>query len=113
MRYCPAMRNLRGWLSIMVLALAGCGGGGSDGDGGPSSSDGSGQRDAPLGPDAGPRNARVFDHAYADLSAIPSSCIEGIKSSAQVFHYAHRSHGSQLIVGAESLESAMPTYGFN
>src|SRR5687767_1835801 len=55
---------------------------------------------------------RIFDHRHTDLADVPLSCIEGVKNSAAIFHYAHRSHGSQIIVGAESLELGDPTYGF-
>jgi hypothetical protein len=100
-------------LSVVVLALVGCsggGGGGGDDDG----SNDAGHPDAdPNRPDAPPRDGRVFDHTYTDLSTITPACLDAIKASSAIFHYAHRSHGYQIIVGAESLEQTTPAYGFN
>ncbi|RMH44669.1 MAG: hypothetical protein D6689_01890 [Deltaproteobacteria bacterium] len=46
------------------------------------------------------------------MSAIPAACLAHLTSGEFVFHYAHRSHGSQIIVGAESIEQAAPQYAF-
>ncbi len=54
----------------------------------------------------------VFDHRHTDLASVPDACIGELKQSTLVFHYAHRSHGSQIIVGAKSLAAAHPKYGF-
>jgi hypothetical protein len=68
---------------------------------------------APPRPDAAPvPDDLIFDHRHTDLADVPLACIETVKNSTAIFHYAHRSHGSQLIVGAESLEQADPTYAF-
>jgi len=66
----------------------------------------------PNAPDAAPPVAGVFDHRTTNLAAIPANCIDEVKSSSFVFHYAHRSHGSQIIVGADSIEAESPTYAF-
>lgn len=106
------MNHSRVGLAVVGLALVGCSGGGGGG-GGQGSNDASASVDAdPNRPDAPPRDGRVFDHRYTDLSTITPSCLDAIKSSSLIFHYAHRSHGSQIIVGAESLEATTPDYGF-
>ncbi|WP_437955995.1 hypothetical protein WME76_31635 [Sorangium sp. So ce119] len=63
-------------------------------------------------PDPDPANARTFDHRHAALEGIPASCLDALKSGDFIFHYTHRSHGSQIIVGAESIEANNPAYGF-
>lgn len=63
-------------------------------------------------PDAAPSGALIFDHRHTALDAIPSTCINAVKAGTFVFHYAHRSHGSQIIVGARSIEADLPTFGF-
>ncbi|WP_437552500.1 hypothetical protein WME97_14500 [Sorangium sp. So ce367] len=59
-----------------------------------------------------PADARTYDHHHTNLADIPASCIAELKSGDFVFHYAHRSHGFQIIVGSESLEEGNATYGF-
>lgn len=63
-------------------------------------------------PDASTSGSWVFDHNDTDLSSVSSACIDQLKTSTFIFHYAHRSHGSQIIVGANSLEAANPSLGF-
>ncbi|WP_437731791.1 hypothetical protein [Sorangium sp. So ce1335] len=63
-------------------------------------------------PDPDPGNARTFDHRHTALDVIPASCLDALRSGNFIFHYAHRSHGSQIIVGAESIEAGNPAYGF-
>lgn len=63
-------------------------------------------------PDATSPAGFVFDHRHTDLGEIPASCIEAVEASSFVFHYAHRSHGSQIIVGAESIANGSASYGF-
>lgn len=92
----------------VLLLLAACGG--DDSDGG---HDGSGDADAdPDQPDGGPLSAQIFDHAHIGAEDIPSGCLDQLKSGDFVFHYAHRSHGSQIIVGADSLEADLADLQF-
>lgn len=96
----------------LVLALAsGCGDDSADDDG----SGGSTTTGTTTGTNTNTGTPSVegfFDHRHTDLAQVPESCVEQLKSGSFVFHYAHRSHGAQLIQGAESLEDAMPLYGF-
>ena len=46
----------------------------------------------------------IIDHNCTDISRIPDSWLNQVKGNLRV-HYAHTSHGSQLITGAETLES--------
>ncbi|HPB28849.1 MAG TPA: hypothetical protein PLU41_09865 [Acidobacteriota bacterium] len=50
--------------------------------------------------------AIVVDHTCTDLSAIPESVINTVKSQRKV-HYAHTSHGSQINTGLELLETVL------
>ncbi len=59
---------------------------------------------APQAP-AGPI---VIDHTCTDLSRIPPAWLEEAKKLA--FHYAHTSHGSQIVSGIEKLEELDPAY---
>ncbi len=64
-------------------------------------------------PNPDPANARTFDHRHASSDAVSRRAAP--RSSRRgdfVFHYAHRSHGFQIIVGAESIEAKTPTYAF-
>ncbi|WP_437276454.1 hypothetical protein WME90_35140 [Sorangium sp. So ce375] len=91
-------------------ATTGAGGGATSGS---TSASGGGVTTASGGdPNPDPANARTFDHRHASLDGIPASCVDALKSGDFVFHYAHRSHGFQLIVGAESIEAKTPAYGF-
>lgn len=99
---------LIGGLSLVLLA---CGGGDDDGGGDGGNAGGDGGANPTF--DAGPiPEGSIFDHRHADLSAIPSSCLDHLKGGSFVFHYAHRSHGSQIIVGAEAIAADMPVYAF-
>ncbi|MBN1297941.1 hypothetical protein JXA80_14280 [bacterium] len=50
----------------------------------------------------------VIDHTCTDISQIPATWIEAAKQLT--LHYAHTSHGSQVISGALTLESLDGTY---
>ena len=52
----------------------------------------------------------VIDHTTTDLSQIPDYWIEQAKKLT--LHYAHTSHGSQIISGLEALHSEDPKYDF-
>lgn len=85
---------------VVLLLLGACGG--DDSDGG---HDGSGDADAdPNQPDGGPLSAQVFDHNHIGVEDISAGCIDQLTAGDFAFHYAHRSHGSQIIVGANALE---------
>ncbi len=51
----------------------------------------------------------IIDHTCTDLSQIPDAWLEEAKKLT--FHYAHTSHGSQIISGIAKLEQVDPTYG--
>ena len=51
----------------------------------------------------------LIDHTCTDLTQIPAQWINAVKSGAPL-HYAHTSHGSQLITGVERLEAANAIY---
>ena len=104
---CAVMTRSLALASIAVLALtAACGGDSSN----PDDPDGGNNPRADANPNL-PEGV-VFDHRHADLGAIPGDCLAHLKDGSFVFHYAHRSHGSQIIVGADAIEADMPTYGF-
>jgi hypothetical protein len=50
----------------------------------------------------------IIDHTCCDLSQIPTYWIDQAKQLT--IHYAHTSHGSQVISGATNLESMYPFY---
>lgn len=95
--------------SLLSLGAAACGGedGSSSGGGGAGGTGSGGSTGSGV-----PGEYRVFDHRHAALDQIPASCISQLQSGNFVFHYAHRSHGAQIIEGADSIEMADPTYGF-
>jgi hypothetical protein len=113
-----ATRRGRVWL-LACFALSGCGESRStsvDGSTSDASIVGGGDaatRDAFV-PDDPPPEGRVFDHRHAvSPAAIPDACIDHLRSGAFVFHYGHRSHGSQITVGAELLEDLDDRYAFD
>ena len=53
----------------------------------------------------------IIDHTCTDISQIPPYWIEQAKLFA--FHYAHTSHGSQIMTGLTHLESVDPTYAMS
>lgn len=55
----------------------------------------------------------IVDHTCTDLSTIPQNYIDAIKASPYVFHYASRSHGSQLVTGIENLENQNSLYNID
>lgn len=107
---------------MLSLVAVGCGddtsgasppGGGGAGGGGTGGAGGNPVDGGPP-PDAGqPSDERLFDHRHTGVEQVPQSCIDAVKASTGVFHYGHRSHGGQIVSGAESLEAAAPAYGFD
>jgi hypothetical protein len=55
-----------------------------------------------------PRQTIVVDHRHTDISKIPAYWIEQARKLA--VHYAHTSHGSQVLDGLRWLESRSATY---
>jgi len=55
---------------------------------------------------AGAHQAIVVDHTCTDISRVPEYWIEQARELA--FHYAHTSHGSQIMSGLEKLEVVDP-----
>ncbi len=104
------MLRMKATISVLILVLAGCGGDGSS-DGGHDADPNAPDAD-PNAPDGGPLSAQVFDHHHIDVEELSSGCLDQLKSGDFVFHYAHRSHGSQIIVGANSLEGDLADLRF-
>jgi hypothetical protein len=53
----------------------------------------------------------LIDHNCTDVSLIPSAEIDAVQDNIK-WHYAHTSHGQQLVCGLISLESNQPEYAF-
>ena len=53
----------------------------------------------------------IIDHTCTDISQIPPYWIEQAKLFS--FHYAHTSHGSQIMTGLSHLEGVDPTYALS
>lgn len=62
-----------------------------------------GRYGAPAGVPAQARGVIIVDHRSTDVSAIPEEWVT--RAKALTLHYAHTSHGSQLITGAQDLEA--------
>lgn len=96
--------------SLLALGAAACGeSDGGDGAGGAGTT-------TTTGTSTGsgvPGEYRVFDHRTTALDQIPAGCVSQLQSGNFVFHYAHRSHGAQIIEGAASIMATDPTYGFD
>lgn len=56
----------------------------------------------------GANSAIIIDHNCTDLSQIPDTWIDQVKTMS--IHYAHTSHGEQLTVGLERIEAIDPKY---
>jgi len=54
--------------------------------------------------------AVIIDHTATDLSRIPAEWLAAARSLA--LHYAHTSHGSQILTGMEALQRADPELRF-
>src|SRR5262245_30348323 len=104
-----SLTRLHRWsvVASLTLALAACGGDDDGGGGGVGEGGGGGDDDC-----GGDLSAQIFDHNHLAVDDIPSSCLDDLKSGEFVFHYAHRSHGSQIIVGADALEAENLDLGF-
>ena len=63
---------------------------------------------AARGPTPPAQAAIIVDHTCTDLSQIPPYWIEQARKLA--LHYAHTSHGSQIVSGIEKLAELDPTY---
>jgi len=61
---------------------------------------------------ANPVEGIVVDHRTTNLASIPRNWIEVVKTNS-ILHYARRSHGSQLNVGAEWLQSQNALYAYS
>ncbi len=89
--------------ALLILSLGGCkttntsgtvdDGGGNNGGGG---DNGGGGGDSTSG--------FIIDHNCTDLSQIPDSWIDQVKSQFHV-HYAHTSHGEQIVAGLNRLSA--------
>lgn len=104
------MLRMKATSSVLLLVmLAACGGDDSDAahDADPDAPDAD-----PNAPDGGPRSSQIFDHNHVDVEGISPGCIDTLTSGDFVFHYGHRSHGSQIIVGANALEEDHPDLQF-
>jgi len=70
---------------------------------------------AVLGPnealESQPAEAIVIDHTCTDLHKIPDYWLEEAKKLA--IHYAHTSHGRQIVEGLAALANKDPKYGYS
>lgn len=57
-----------------------------------------------------PDGSIIIDHQCTDVSVIPTEWIAQVKSGIQL-HFAHTSHGSQLLSGMDTLETQNAGYG--
>ena len=55
--------------------------------------------------------AIIIDHTCTDITKIPDSWINQVKSALKI-HYAHTSHGEQLLEGSSRLMAANPKYNY-
>ena len=53
----------------------------------------------------------IIDHQCRDISAIPLNWVDSVRNTIK-FHYAHTSHGSQLITGLEMLYLENDNYAY-
>ena len=49
----------------------------------------------------------IIDHTCTDITKIPDSWITQVKSALKI-HYAHTSHGGQMMEGSSRLMAAIP-----
>ena len=56
-----------------------------------------------------PPDSFGIDHTCTDLVQIPGQWLDSVKANLKL-HYAHTSHGEQLTIGAERIESTDATY---
>lgn len=75
---------------------------------GPAVPEPEGETPIPHGAAAASAGSRIFDHRHTDLDRIPARCIQALTSSTDVVHFGHRSHGSQIFVGAKAIAQAKP-----
>ncbi len=59
----------------------------------------------------GVKSAIIIDHNCTELSRIPMKWIEAAKRNIKL-HYAHTSHGGQLLVGMKEIAKSEPGYSF-
>ncbi|MHA1271012.1 MAG: hypothetical protein ACTSPY_14560 [Candidatus Helarchaeota archaeon] len=55
------------------------------------------------------KGSTIIDHTCTDLTKIPSQWIEKVKEMINL-HYAHTSHGEQVTIGLERIESGNSTF---
>lgn len=65
----------------------------------------------PLILNPAPTTAIIADHRHTDIGQIPDEWID--KARGYVIHYAHTSHGSQVLSGLRWLEAQDPRYNVN
>ena len=63
-------------------------------------------------PAAGVERNTIIDHTCLDIEMLPSHWVEHIKTSVAL-HYAHTSHGEQLIYGAQIVEAEDPDFAIS
>lgn len=56
------------------------------------------------GPDPGTSSPFIIDHNCTDISKIPAQWIQQVKNQFRI-HYAHTSHGEQIVVGLERISN--------
>ncbi len=60
---------------------------------------------------AADKSAIIIDHTCTDLSQIPIKWIETARAKIKL-HYAHTSHGGQILVGMQAIAKSDPRYSF-
>jgi len=65
-----------------------------------------------ISPILSQRSHILIDHSCTNLSLIPTEWIDSVQANCRL-HYAHTSHGGQLMYGLDTLESANPLYDFD
>jgi len=57
-------------------------------------------------------NPIIINHSHVNLDKIPESWIDIVQDSVKV-HYAHTSHGDQIIYGLNEIENLSTIYSYN
>jgi len=54
----------------------------------------------------------IINHNCTNLSSIPPAWVDSVQARCKL-HYAHTSHGEQLLIGVERIEADYPAYSVN
>jgi hypothetical protein len=64
------------------------------------------------GPSTEPESGFIIDHNCTDISGIPDQYIQQAKEQLRI-HYAHTSHGGQIVAGLERLSASAAAEGLS